>query len=187
MIKPRFGKVFLAGILFSLLMLYAMPAAYAQMSEIEDETLKKKLADWTNDRLDREEQLAKEIQSHLNASSNSNYRTQLDMLKDPFKELIQDRPVTRTLPPKTVSVKTMAPKREQVPPLQMTVQGIVGNDQKRLAVVKFEGKEFVISQGQPVEGKFRVVDIFPDRVVVTSIRDSSRSTFRLEKENPNVR
>ena len=56
-----------------------------------------------------------------------------------------------------------------IPPLKITVKSIVGEEENdRYAVIEFEGEELTVRKDQIVKNKFKVVDIFPDRMVVYS-------------------
>lgn len=102
--------------------------------------------------------------------------------KDPFepmitKTVIQATPVPKVQAPKPIEkAKPQAPK---INPIKLTVNGIVGNEGSRLAIIKFENEEMTISKDQIVEGKFKVVDIYADRVVVYSNKEQRRHTFKI--------
>ena len=71
----------------------------------------------------------------------------------------------------------------QVEPIVILVKSIVGEeDNNRYAVIEFEGEEMTVRKDQIVPGKFKVVDIFPDRMVVYSNKEQRRHTFKLIKE-----
>ena len=104
---------------------------------------------------------------------------------DPFRPKIEkevvlppSRPITPPQPPK--------PKPEQerkvIPPLKIFVKGIVGNEGIRYAVINFENEERTIVKDQIVEGKFKVVDIYSDRIVVYSNAEQRRYTFKIGGE-----
>lgn len=99
--------------------------------------------------------------------------------KDPFRAIIEKQVILPPVPRQAVSANT--PKGPPPPPppkpIQLFVQGIVGNDQERLAVVKFENEIQTIEKDMVVKGKFKVVDILPDRVVVYSNKEQMRRTF----------
>lgn len=101
--------------------------------------------------------------------------------KDPFKPLVEKqirKPDTFTPPPQPE--KEPEPKKEPPPPpLKMSVLGIVGNPNERLAMVLYEGRLLTLSQGQAVDGRFKVVGIEADHLVVYSNRDKTRRTFAL--------
>jgi hypothetical protein len=109
--------------------------------------------------------------------------------KDPFKPLVEKkvvlppvrkvRPVSRT--------KNSKPKPPPIKPIKLHVAGIVGNEGARLAVIKFENEEHTISKDQVVEGKFKVVDILSDRVVVYSNKEKRRHTFKIGGEDQKKR
>ena len=102
--------------------------------------------------------------------------------KDPFKPLVVKKvilpPVRRRTPTRRTQ-KPSAPKPPPIKPIQLFVSGVVGNEGQRLAIVKFENKEYTIHKDQVVQGKFKVVDILNDRVVVYSNKEQRRHTFRI--------
>ena len=104
--------------------------------------------------------------------------------KDPFKPIVKKKVV---LPP----VRKKAPSRPSQPskpapppvePIRLTINGIVGNEAHRMAIIRFENQEHTIRKDDVVEGKFKVVDILPDRVVVYSNQEQRRHTFRINTE-----
>ena len=73
-----------------------------------------------------------------------------------------------------------------IPPLKITVKSIVGEEENdRYAVIEFEGEELTVRKDQIVKNKFKVVDIFPDRMVVYSRLEQRRHTYKLVKEEEN--
>lgn len=102
--------------------------------------------------------------------------------KDPFKPMIEKEVVLPPVRQQPVAVKAQekkAPAPPPVKPIKLFVSGIVGNEGNRLAIVKFENEELTISKDQIVEGKFKVVDIYADRVVVYSNKEQRRHTFKI--------
>ena len=102
--------------------------------------------------------------------------------KDPFKPMIEKEVVLPPVRQQPVAVKApekKAPAAPPVKPIKLFVSGIVGNEGNRLAIVKFENEELTISKDQIVEGKFKVVDIYADRVVVYSNKEQRRHTFKI--------
>ena len=101
--------------------------------------------------------------------------------KDPFLPLVQKRlitpPIRRRIRPRIN--RTFKPKAPPIKPIKLFVSGIVGNESNRLAIVKFEGKELTIWKDKVVDGKFKVVDILNDRVVIYSNKEQRRHTFRI--------
>jgi len=109
------------------------------------------------------------------------YPYKLAKEKDPFRPLIDkpmpivmqstkpvlDRPILPNTPP--------APPPP--PPLKLIVQGIVGNDAERLAMIFFENELIVVKKDEEVKGKFKVVDILPDKVVIYSNKEQMRRKF----------
>ncbi|MBQ3644609.1 MAG: hypothetical protein II961_08435 [Candidatus Riflebacteria bacterium] len=105
--------------------------------------------------------------------------------KDPFKPIIEKKVDMPPVRPK-VEVKQQPrdtkPAPPPIKPIKLFVSGIVGNEGSRLAIVKFENEELTISKDQIVEGKFKVVDIYADRVVVYSNKEQRRHTFKIGGE-----
>lgn len=101
--------------------------------------------------------------------------------KDPFKPIVEKKVV---LPP-VRAVQPVArpgsnkPQPPPVKPIKVFVAGIVGNEGARLAVIKFEDEEHTVFKDQIVDGKFKVVDIQNDRIVVYSNKEQRRHTFKI--------
>ena len=98
---------------------------------------------------------------------------------DPFKPVVTKKvivPVKIERQPEIVSDKIV---EKTAPSLKLKVFGICGNDGVREAVVQFENDEHVIKSGQVVNGKFKVVAIDANKVVIYSIREARRATFAL--------
>lgn len=103
--------------------------------------------------------------------------------KDPFKPMIipkPQKPRVRTPPPTTQSRPKPAPP--PVEPLRLSVSGIVGNEQHRVAVIRYKNNNYTVTRDKVVEGKFKVVDIHKDRIVVYSNEEQRRHTFRMGSE-----
>lgn len=84
---------------------------------------------------------------------------------------------------KTELISETRPKKEVIPPLRMQVTGICGNNGLRQAIVQFENDEHIVETGQVIDGKFKVVEVSPDKLVVYSIKEARRATFNLESKN----
>lgn len=98
---------------------------------------------------------------------------------DPFKPVITRKVIELAKierQPEPAPVKEI---EKPLPPLQLKVTGICGNEGIREAIVQFENDEHVVKTGQVVNGKFKVVDIDSTRVVVYSIKEARRATFAL--------
>lgn len=112
----------------------------------------------------------------------------LDANTDPFKPVITKNvppPARAVQPVKPVKVEPPKPQAPKIQPIKLFVKGIVGNEGNRLAIVEFEKEEKTITKDQIVDGKFKVVDIYSDRVVVYSNKEQRRHTFKIggdEKE-----
>ncbi|KAF1083277.1 MAG: hypothetical protein GQF41_0055 [Candidatus Rifleibacterium amylolyticum] len=107
--------------------------------------------------------------------------------KDPFKPIVEKKvvlPPVRTVQP-VARPQDSKPQPPPVKPIKVFVTGIVGNEGARLAVIKFEDEEHTVTKDQIVDGKFKVVDIQNDRIVVYSNKEQRRHTFKIggdEKE-----
>ena len=111
----------------------------------------------------------------------SNPEENLDPFRPKIKKevVLPPKPPTPPTPPKP---DTDGPKPKPIPPLKIFVKGIVGNEGIRYAVINFENEERVVVKDQIVEGKFKVVDIYSDRIVVYSNREERRYTFKIGGE-----
>ena len=105
---------------------------------------------------------------------------------DPFrlaiKKDVMPIPERRPVNVKPVDKTPAKPVTPPPPPIKIFVKGIVGNEGSRLAIVEFEKEEMTITKDQIVEGKFKVVDIYADRVVVYSNKEQRRHTFKIGGE-----
>lgn len=104
--------------------------------------------------------------------------------KDPFKPIVEKKvvlPPVRTVQPVS-RAQDNKPAAPAVKPIRLFVTGIVGNEGQRLAVVKFENNELTVVKDQIVEGKFKVVDVLADRVVIYSNKEQRRHTFKIGGE-----
>ena len=70
----------------------------------------------------------------------------------------------------------------KVDKLIILVKSIVGDEGSRSAVIEFEGEEMTVSKDFIFEGKFKVIDIYPDRMVVYSYQEQRRHTYKIIKE-----
>lgn len=102
---------------------------------------------------------------------------------DPFRPKIEKEVV---LPPPRpprdnggIVTPPPEPPKKVIPPLKVFVKGIVGNEGVRYAVIVFDNEERTIVKDQIVEGKFKVVDIYSDRIVVYSNAEQRRYTFKI--------
>lgn len=86
-------------------------------------------------------------------------------------------------PQKIKKEHTVAPQfQKTVAPLKIIVKNIEGNNEDDYyAVIEFEGEEMTVRKDQIVEGKFKVIDIFSDRIVVYSNREQRRHTYKISK------
>ena len=65
--------------------------------------------------------------------------------------------------------------------LKVIIKEIVGEEENnRSAIIEFEGKEITVKKDQIVDGKFKVIDIYPDRMVVYSFKEQRRHTYKIK-------
>ena len=107
---------------------------------------------------------------------------------DPFRPAIKKEVIK--IPPKPVEPpKNSGSKDTKIvtppppPPLKIYVKGIVGNEGSRYAVIDFEKDEKTVVKDQVVDGKFKVIDIYADRLVVYSNNEKRRYTFKIRGED----
>jgi Tfp pilus assembly protein PilP len=99
---------------------------------------------------------------------------------DPFKPLVQKKVKELVKPVETQETKTAKVEEKKiVVPVKIKVAGICGNNSERLAVIEFEGGEYVVKVGQMINGKFSVVEILDDRIVIFAVAQSRRDVFKL--------
>jgi Tfp pilus assembly protein PilP len=96
---------------------------------------------------------------------------------DPFKPLVQKKVKELVKPVETKTAKVE--EKKIVVPVKIKVAGICGNNSERLAVIEFEGGEYVVKVGQMINGKFSVVEILDDRIVIFAVAQSRRDVFKL--------
>ncbi|HNV71382.1 MAG TPA: hypothetical protein PKO06_16890 [Candidatus Ozemobacteraceae bacterium] len=121
--------------------------------------------------LDENEQIELIIQNHKFKLENE--------LKDPFKPLIEKK-VAVPVVVAPVNKNSGPPKPPPPPPpkpIQLFVQGVCGNENERLAMIVFENKNYTIQKDQVVDGKFKVVDILTDKLIIYSNKEQMRRTF----------
>jgi len=99
--------------------------------------------------------------------------------KDPFKPLVEKKVVLPPPPPpSSIPKSSSAPPPPPPPkPIQLVVTGVCGNDNERLALITFEGKPYTVQKDQVIDGKFKVVDVMSDRLVIYSNKEQMRRTF----------
>ena len=104
---------------------------------------------------------------------------------DPFRPVIKKEVVVPKPSNDKIVVQPRPEPRPQpkvIPPLKIYVKGIVGNEDGRYAVIDFEKEERTIVKDQIVDGKFKVIDIYSDRIVVYSNAEQKRYTFKIGGE-----
>jgi hypothetical protein len=92
----------------------------------------------------------------------------------------QDPPMNEqetTLP--TNNVGRPSPPLPPPPEFRISVMGIAGDDNNRLATILFQDVVYEVSKGDCVNGLFEVREIFPDKIVVFSIAKKTIRTFPL--------
>jgi len=99
--------------------------------------------------------------------------------KDPFKPLVEKKVLAPPPPPPSSMQKSSSAPPPPPPPkpIQLVVTGICGNDNDRLAIITFEGKPYTVQKDQVIDGKFKVVDVMTDRLVIYSNKEQMRRTF----------
>ncbi len=123
----------------------------------------------------------KKIYVPLWYNNSSNPEKNLDPLRPKIEKEVVLPPSRPTPPPQQPKTKTEPPKKI-IPPLKIFVKGIVCNEGVRFAVIDFENEERTIVKNQIVDGKFKVVDIYSDRIVVYSNAEQRRYTFKIGGE-----
>ena len=120
-----------------------------------------------------------DTESHTNTSiNNNNSDSQKDeKLSKKTSPYLNNHPNHRSKSDYTIS------REKIVPQLKVIVKEINGEkDENRSAVIEFEGKEITVKKDQIVDGKFKVIDIYPDRIVVYSSQEQRRHTYKIGGE-----
>lgn len=106
-----------------------------------------------------------------------------DKEKDPFRPIIEKKvaalppPPTRPTSGPGSGKPSAPPPPPPPPPIKISVMGVVGNDSERLAMINFENEIMTVKKDQDVKGKFKVVEILTDKLVVYSNKEQMRRTF----------
>ncbi len=99
--------------------------------------------------------------------------------KDPFKPLVQKKPQQVVVVQQQTEKKPEPKPEPSIPPIKVTVLGICGNESERLAMITFDNKFLTVGKGQDVDGKFKVVEINTDQLVIFSNREKIRRSFKV--------
>lgn len=104
--------------------------------------------------------------------------------KDPFRPLIvrerAKRAVDRTSAA-PVKKADAAPVKTVVQEIDMNVMMIVGNEERRMAMVEFQGQLKELRKDDNVPGFFKVVEVKDDEVVVYSHKTKRRRAFKIKQ------
>ena len=97
-------------------------------------------------------------------------------VSDPFKCLIK-----KPKPPKPDNTYTPPPPpplKTAIPPLQLKVTAIAGEDDKYVAVIRHEGKDFIVeNEWEEEHGLFKVKSVTADKVEVFYSKTKKRQSF----------
>ncbi|NLI75181.1 MAG: hypothetical protein GX442_01915 [Candidatus Riflebacteria bacterium] len=99
---------------------------------------------------------------------------------DPAGEDVSPQPVPASFPAPALT-PAAGPPPPPPPPLRLKLIGVLGDDESRAALIVWEGKTLTVRRDNEVEGKFKVVDILPDKIVVYSRKEQMRRTFSLQQ------
>ncbi len=103
-------------------------------------------------------------------------------MEEPTPFPIQQSPLTNNPPPPPPPppvVRTDGAPPPPPPPIRVFVSGIIGNDACRNALIMFNNRLYSVQKDQVIEGRFKVVDILQDRLVIYSNSEKMRRTFPL--------
>ena len=100
-----------------------------------------------------------------------------NLVNDKEADTSKDKLVPRL---KTTTPIKKPERSEPIPPLIVNVKEIVGEGENRSAVIEFEGKEITVVKGQVVDCKFKVIEIYPDRIFVYSPKEQRRHTYKIK-------
>lgn len=101
-------------------------------------------------------------------------------IRDPFKPLVKKEVKTFIRPEEVIKPKKQdLPVEKMIKPIRLKVSGICGNPDGRLAIIEFEGNEFVVTAGQTVNGAFSIIEVVEDGVIIFAHEQSRRHVFKL--------
>lgn len=108
---------------------------------------------------------------------------------DPFLTLIE-KP-ERKAPPKQPTVfRPPPPTVERIPPLVVKMSTVISSGDEHMAVIEYKGQDYVVGKGwdgsgeSDFDGRFRVVDVDTDKLVVYDTKAKQRRTIREEGAVP---
>ena len=191
--KVKFTKSFFAMFLIMAMVLFSMNSIYAQDDDFDlgDDTEEDSGSgsDDSNSSDDDEnealvQRTEKEWVEFIMSKCNNEPFSPFVSSKDPFKPIVEKKviaPPQRVQPKvvKTAPTTPQVPKAPPIKPIKVFVSGIVGNDDQRLAIIKFENNDYTVTKDQIVDGKFKVVDIQSDRITVYSNKEQRRHSFKI--------
>lgn len=102
--------------------------------------------------------------------------------KDPFFPLVRKKKRKRRQTTRTSSSrkKSSAPSKPVVQEIDMDIIMIVGNEERRVAMVNFNNQPMELTKGSSKAGFFKVVDIKENEVLVYSEKTKRRRIFKLK-------
>ena len=110
---------------------------------------------------------------------------------DPFLTLIEKK--RRTAPAKKPTVfRPPPPTVQRIPPLVVKMSTVISSGDEHMAVIEYKGQDFVVGKGwdgageDGFDGRFRVVDVDTDKIVVYDTKAKQRRTIREEGAVPSA-
>lgn len=90
-----------------------------------------------------------------------------DEIRKPFFDIFRKLIEPPKPPPAPVAtvVATAKPAAPVIPPLQIQINGITGDEGNRVAIVTFKGQQMLLLNGDD-KGEFNVISIDSDKIVV---------------------
>jgi hypothetical protein len=104
---------------------------------------------------------------------------------DPFLTLIEKK--RKAPPPKKPTVfRPPPPTVARIPPLVVKMSTVISSGEEHMAVIEYKGQDYVVGKGwdgageKDFDGRFRVVDVDIDKIVVYDTKAKQRRTIREE-------
>jgi hypothetical protein len=96
---------------------------------------------------------------------------------DPFQKLIEPPKEKPKIQKRTV-VKETKEVKVVIPPLQMGVMGISGEEGNRVAIVTYKGQQRLLMEGDEQPGEFKVISIEESQITLLHIKAGSRQVVK---------
>jgi hypothetical protein len=96
---------------------------------------------------------------------------------DPFRKLIEP-PKKKIVKQRRTVVREKKKEKIVIPPLQMNVMGISGEEGNRVAIVSYKGQQRLLMEGDQQPGEFKVISIDENKITLLHIKAGTRQVVK---------